>query len=243
MLFRLRKDMEHAPPESYHRQNHEDVVNRARELLTKLPEGPWEWNGRDEDVKLTTAGRGQVFLMAVDRCGMQGAQFTFQHFKPWDPSPGMKTGKSKKGNPIYVSRASYDVRTIVDIDSPLAAHQDAARDCRNAAAAGEPRSRGATPIAVGRDANQRGHRIPCRHKREKPRQLRSLGRYCQGIQEARGHSIIYEIVKHTEFDLRHWGWPRKPLLDVTHWHSPRTIEDEMMPVWRPIIRRPREIRS
>jgi hypothetical protein len=120
MLFRLRKDMEHAPPESYHRQNQEDVVKRARDLLAKLPEGPWEWNGHAEDVKLTTQGRGRVYIMGVDRAGMQGAQFTFQHFKPWD-TPGMKSGMDPRWPPpIYVSRAEHDKKTIVDIDSPLA---------------------------------------------------------------------------------------------------------------------------
>lgn len=86
-------------------------------LMNQLPAGPWHWRGCPDDVTLCTAHSGWLFLMGVARCGMRGAQFTFQSFQGDRSGYGLQKCHH---DGMYVPRAHYAPREIADIDHPLA---------------------------------------------------------------------------------------------------------------------------
>ena len=92
-------------------------MNQYQSLLDQLRPGPWHWRGQPDDVPLCTAHSGWLFLMGVARCGMGGAQFTFQSFVGDRADHGLQKCHH---DGMYVPRAPYAPREIADIDHPLA---------------------------------------------------------------------------------------------------------------------------
>jgi hypothetical protein len=87
-----------------------------RQLAETATPGPWRWGGSITDPKLWTVYGGHVFVMGFERCGMQGAQPTFQvyHNQPHDG-----TGIMELASKLAVREVPYR-DDIVDI-----ANQDA----------------------------------------------------------------------------------------------------------------------
>lgn len=93
-----------------------EVAQAAKQLLDQVYRGPWIWRGHPEHgVSLCTAHSGMQHILTTRRKGMQGSQFVFQEWQ--GPRKGLMVEASAG---LYVPRADYASKEIVDINHPLA---------------------------------------------------------------------------------------------------------------------------
>lgn len=102
-----------------------ELINRVNELMDAIPyrdeperkkeiiRGKWRWVGyARHGVYLATEKGGQQYLLSTMRKGFNGSQFQIR-------ADGGGYGVMEPASKFYISRASYDLESIVDIDNPV----------------------------------------------------------------------------------------------------------------------------
>ena len=102
-----------------------EIIKRVNELMDAIPyrdeperkkeiiRGKWRWIGHaSHAVHLVTEKGGQQYLLSTMRKGFNGSQFQVR-------ADGGGYGIMEPASKFYVSRASYDLENIVDIDNPV----------------------------------------------------------------------------------------------------------------------------
>lgn len=101
------------------------TVDEIRERWSKVPHGPWAWGGniQCDNIYLSTADRGGVFLMQFDRLGMRDGQPTFQVEGRMRPVYSAKEDGPRRQDTqrigMVVKERAYR-GDIADIDHPMA---------------------------------------------------------------------------------------------------------------------------